>query len=196
MLITLTFYFCIKKKNPSWLYFICSSLLKCNDSVSFLKQIVISNDKLILYNSVEQKRSWGKWSEPPPTTPKTCLRPKKVMLCVWWDWKGVLYYELHLENRTISFAPSLTNWRQPFIKSVRISQQKMHNLPSGYCKIVCFFDDRQRLLKLGWEVLSHLWYSSLDFHLFWYLHNSISGKISVPWKTIERALGTVLCLWR
>ena len=64
----------------------------------------------------------------------------------------------------------------------------MHNLPSGYCKIVCFFDDRQRLLKLGWEVLSHLWYSSLDFHLFWYLHNSISGKISVPWKTIERAL--------
>ena len=52
----------------------------------------------------------------------------------------------------------------------------MHNLPSGYCKIVCFFDDRQRLLKLGWEVLSHLWYSSWDFHLFWYLQNSVSGK--------------------
>ena len=31
-----------------------------NDSVSFLKQIVIGNDKFILYNSVEQKRSWGK----------------------------------------------------------------------------------------------------------------------------------------
>ena len=24
------------------------------------------------------------------------------MLCTWWDWKGVLYYELLLENQTIN----------------------------------------------------------------------------------------------
>ena len=30
------------------------------------------------------------------------LHPKKVMLCIWWDWKGVLYYELLLENRTVN----------------------------------------------------------------------------------------------
>ena len=24
------------------------------------------------------------------------------MLCIWWDWKGVLYYELLLENQTIN----------------------------------------------------------------------------------------------
>ena len=59
------------------------------------------DEKWTLYNNVERKRSWGKRNEPPPTTPKAGLHPKKVMLCIWWDWKGVLYYELLLENQTI-----------------------------------------------------------------------------------------------
>jgi len=33
-------------------------------------------------------------------TPKAGLYPKKVMLCVWWDWKGILYYELLPNNET------------------------------------------------------------------------------------------------
>ena len=53
-------------------------------------------------HNVEWKRSWGKQKEPPPTTPKASLHPKKVMLCIWWDWKGVLYYELLPENQTIN----------------------------------------------------------------------------------------------
>ena len=56
----------------------------------FLKQIVMGDEKWILYNNAEWKRSWGKRNEPPPTTPKASLHPKKVMLCIWWDWKGVL----------------------------------------------------------------------------------------------------------
>ena len=80
----------------------CDSLLKHNENVPFLKQIVTGNEKWILYNNVEQKRSRGKRNEPPLTTPKASLHPKKVMLCTWWDWKGVLYYELLPENQTIN----------------------------------------------------------------------------------------------
>ena len=29
------------------------------------------------HSNVEQKRSWGKWNEPPPTTSKTGLHPNK-----------------------------------------------------------------------------------------------------------------------
>ena len=61
----------------------CDSLCKRNENILFLKQIVTGNEKWILYNSVEQKRSWGKRNEPPPTTPKASLHPKKVMLWIW-----------------------------------------------------------------------------------------------------------------
>ena len=77
----------------------CDSLR--NENIPFLKQIAMGDEKWILYNNVERKRLWGKQKEPPVTTPKASLHPKKVMLCTWWDWKGVLYYELLLENDTI-----------------------------------------------------------------------------------------------
>ena len=60
------------------------------------------DEKWILYNYVERKRLWGKRNEPPPTTPKAGLHPKKVMLCIWWDWKEVLYYELLPEDQMIN----------------------------------------------------------------------------------------------
>ena len=80
----------------------CNSLCKRKENVPFLKQIVTGDEKWILYNNVERKRFWGKRNEPPPTTSKASLHPEKVMLCTWWDWKGVLYYELLPENQTIN----------------------------------------------------------------------------------------------
>ena len=61
----------------------------------------MGHEKWILCNNVKGKRSWGKRNEPPPPTSKADLHPKKVMLCVWWDWEGVFYYELLLGNKTI-----------------------------------------------------------------------------------------------
>ena len=88
---------CIGRQTPNH----CATR-EAHENVSFLKQIVTGKEKWILYNNVEQKRSWGKRNKPPPTTPKAGLHPKKVMLHIWWDWKGVLYYELLLENQTIN----------------------------------------------------------------------------------------------
>ena len=78
----------LSKKIPLDHISTCDSLLKRNENVLFLKQIVMGDEKWILYNNVERERSWGKRNEPPPTTPKAGLHPKKVMLCIWWDWKG------------------------------------------------------------------------------------------------------------
>ena len=36
----------------------CNSLLKCNKNIPFLKQIVMGDEKWILYNNVERKRWW------------------------------------------------------------------------------------------------------------------------------------------
>ena len=50
----------LSKKNLLDCISACDSLLKCNKNVPFLKQIVTGNEKWILYNNVECKRSWGK----------------------------------------------------------------------------------------------------------------------------------------
>ena len=100
----------------------CDSLLKHNENFPFLKQIVMGDEKWILYNNVEWKRSWGKRNEPPPTTPKSGLHPKKVMLCIWWDWKGVLYYERIPENQTINsnkYCSELDRLKAAFTKIIQ-----------------------------------------------------------------------------
>ena len=79
---------------------VCDSLMKRNESVPFLKQIVTSCEKCFFYSSVKWKRPRGEREEP-LIVPKADLHPKKVMLCIWWDWKGVLYYQLFPENQTI-----------------------------------------------------------------------------------------------
>ena len=71
-------------------------------NIPFLKQTMTGKEKWILYNNVEWKGSWGKRKEPPPTIPNASLHPKKVMLCMWWNWKEVLYCELLLEKQIIS----------------------------------------------------------------------------------------------
>jgi len=63
----------------------CDSLFKRNENDPFLKRIISGEEKWIVYINVERKRSWGKRYEPPLTTPKAGLYPKKVMLCIWWD---------------------------------------------------------------------------------------------------------------
>ena len=131
-----------------------------------------------------EERLWGKRNEPPPTTPKASLHPKKVMLCIWWDWKGVLYYELLPENQTIYF----NKYCSQLDKSKAALDKKCPELVNR--KHIIFHQDnarlhvslmtKQKLLQLGWEVLIHLPYSPdiapSDFHLFWCFQNSLNGQ--------------------
>ncbi|KAJ0182783.1 hypothetical protein K1T71_002152 [Dendrolimus kikuchii] len=45
--------------------------------------------------------SWSKVVQASQTVAKPGLTRNKVMLCVWWDWKGIIYYELLPPGRTI-----------------------------------------------------------------------------------------------
>ena len=146
--------------------------------------MVTGDEKWILHNNVKWKRQWGKRNEQPPTTPEAGLHPKKVMLCIWWDWKGVLYYELLLENQTIN-----SNKHCSQLDQLKAALDKKHPELANRKRIIFHQDTarprvslmtRQKLLQLGWEVLIHPPYSPdiapLDFHLFQPLQNSLSGK--------------------
>ena len=99
-------------------------------------------------------------------------------------WKGVLYYELLLENQKINSNKYCSQLDQ--LKAVL--DEKHLELVNRKCIIFHYDNARphvslmtmQKLLQLGWEVLIHLPYSpdiaTLDFHLFQSLQNSLNGK--------------------
>ena len=80
----------------------CDLHLKRNEFDHFFKRIITGDKKLIIYNNVVQKVSWSKHDEPPQTTSKAELHQKKIMLPVWWDWKGVVFFDLLPRNQTIN----------------------------------------------------------------------------------------------
>ena len=103
---------------------------------------------------------------------------------MWWDWKGVLYYELLPENQTINsnkycsqlaqLKATLHEKRLELVNRKGIIFHQDNARPHGYLMT------KQKLLQLVWEVLIHLLCSSditpSYFHLFWSLQNSLNGK--------------------
>ena len=142
-----------------------------------------STEKWILYNNVEQKRSWGKWNKPPPTTPKAGLHPKKVMLCVRWDWKEVLYYELLPENQKISsnkycsqlhqLKAALNEKRLELVNRKRIIFHQGNSRPHASLMTGknCY-----NLAGKFWFIRHIHQISPSDFHLFQSLQTSLIGK--------------------
>ena len=49
-----------------------------------------------------RKKSYVKPGQPVKSTAKPNIHGAKVMLCIWWDQKGVLYYELLKPGTTIN----------------------------------------------------------------------------------------------
>ena len=78
------------------------SLLAHNKHEPFLKRLVTGDEKWILYENPEWKRSWSQRNQPSQHCAKPGLHPRKVLLCVWWDYKGILYSELLSSGDTIN----------------------------------------------------------------------------------------------
>ena len=97
------------------------------------------------------------------------------MLCVWWDQKGVVYYELLNPGETVNtkrYQQQLIDLNRSLLKKRPEYQKRQHkviflhdNAPSHMAKPV-----RDTLGALSWEVLPHAAYSPdlapSDYHLF------------------------------
>ena len=79
----------------------CESLLNRNKIDPFLKWMVTGDEKWVTYDNVKRKRSWSKSGEAAQTVAKPGLTARKVLLCVWWDWRGIIHYELLPYGQTL-----------------------------------------------------------------------------------------------
>ncbi|GFW99112.1 histone-lysine N-methyltransferase SETMAR [Trichonephila clavipes] len=153
---------------------IYEALVKRNEIDPFLKREVTEGEKWVTCDNIVRKRLGSKRGEAAQMVAKPALTIRKVLLCIWWDWKGIIYYELLRYGQTLNSDI----YCQPLDRLKLVIDQKRPELANR--RGVAFHQDnarphtsvvtRQKLWELGWEVLRHPPYSPdlapSDYHLF------------------------------
>jgi histone-lysine N-methyltransferase SETMAR len=69
----------------------------------FIKRIVTCHEKWIYLNNPDLQKQWlDRGQLPVPVAKRERPSKKKVLLCVWWNYEGLIYYELVPVGRTIN----------------------------------------------------------------------------------------------
>ena len=150
-------------------------LLTRHNRKGFLHRIVTGDEKWIYYVNPKKKKSWGPPGHASTSTAKRNIHGKKLMLCIWWDQLGVVYYELLKPNETITGAL----YRTQLMRLSRVHKEKRAHYYSRHDKVILLHDNarphvaapvKTYLETLNWEVLSHPPYSPdiapSDFYIF------------------------------
>lgn len=175
---------------------VCSALIARHKINPFLDRLITGDEKWIKYDNVVRKRAYCLPVQPSPSIAKPNIHVQKRMLCIWWDKRGPVHYELLPKGETITadvYCAQLS----------RLSQKIMDTRPViGNRKGVILQHDnarphvamtvRQKLVQLGWEVLPHPPYSPdiapSDYHLFRSLQHFLDGRSFSAEEDIESAL--------
>lgn len=163
---------------------ICLSLLNRHKQKSFLHRIVTGDEKWIYFDNPSRKRSWVNPGEPSTSMPKRNIHDHKVLLCIWWDMQGVLYYELLQPGQTVTaqrYSQQLRRLKEELIKKRPLVASKQN-------KVILLHDNarphvalqtRETLMEFQWEVLQHPAYSPdvapSDYHLFRSMQHGLAG---------------------
>ena len=122
--------------------------------------------------------------QPAKSTAKHNIHGAKVMLCIWWDQKGVLYYELLKPDKTINGE----RYRTQLIRLKRAIAEKRPEYAIRHEAIIFHHDNARPHKAIAvknyfensrWEVLPHPPYSPdvapSDYHFFWSTQNALTG---------------------
>lgn len=165
----------LKPRDVERRFLTCKLLLQRQKRKGFLHRIVTGDEKWIHYDNPKRKKSWGKPGHASTPSAKPNIHGSKLLLCIWWDQQGVIYYELLKPNETI------TGDRYQ-LQLMRLSQALKEKRPlyeQKHDKVILLHDNarphvakpvKTYLETLQWEVLPHPPYSPdialSDFHLF------------------------------
>jgi len=164
---------------------ICRSLLDQAANSSFLDNLITGDEKWVHYDNPGRRGQWLLPGEVGIPAKRARLTPKKIMLCVWWNRRGIIYYEFLQRNTTINSASYSLQ-----LEKVQDALRKSGQIPSGRRKILFLQDNArahvaaatmEKIRVLRWKALPHPAYSPdlapTDYHLFRSMQHALAGKI-------------------
>ena len=163
----------------------CISNMARYKKKDFLWKIVTGDEKWIYYDNPTNKKQWLSPCQSATASPKPDIHRKKVMLCVWWDIKGIIYYELLEPKQTINaerYSQQLRRLNEKIL-------EKRSGPGHGNRKVILLHDNarphvamktKETIIDLGWEVMSHPAYSPdlapSHYHLFRSMEHFLRDK--------------------
>jgi transposase len=165
----------LKPRDIERRFFTCEQLLQRHKRKGFLHRIVTGDEKWIHYDNPERKKSWVKRGQPSTSKAKPNIHGSKLMLCIWWDQLGAVYYELLQPNESITGA----RYRTQLMRLSQALKEKRPQYVERHDKVILQHDNarphvaqpvKTYLETLNWEILPHPPYSPdiapSDYHLF------------------------------
>ncbi|CAK9803711.1 Mariner Mos1 transposase [Anthophora quadrimaculata] len=142
---------------------------------SFLHRIVTGDEKWIYFENPKRKRSWVTRGEPATSTARPNRYGRKTLLCVWWDQKGVIHYELLKPGETVNTE----RYRQQMIDLSQALSSKRPEYQERQHKVILLHDNapahtarqvKETIKAFNWEIIPHAAYSPdlapSDYYLF------------------------------
>jgi len=168
---------------------ICSQNLESHRNFDWLTNLLTGDEKWVCYKNHSRKRQWlGKGEVGIPDTIE--LRPKKIMICVWWGVRGIVHWEILPNNQTIN--------GQTYCKQLERVAEKLKGIQDR----VYFLHDnakphiakvtKEKLMNLGWQMVPHPAYSPdiapSDYHLFHSMEHFLDDTKFIDEDEIKRSI--------
>ena len=129
---------------------------------------------------MKQRKEWVAPGDMPKPRVKPDLHSRKTMICIWWDWEGIMHWEMLERNATVN--------KELYIAQLRVNEAIRLKRPHQQGQTILLHDNvrphvpqvvKATLQELEWKVLQHLPYSldlaPTDYYLFCYLSNHMKG---------------------
>ena len=158
-----------------------SILLSKSKTSGFWDSILTSDETWLPYENVQLHGQWADRGQPGVPTPQPPIHGKKVMVCVWWNTRGVVHFEVLDQGDTVKarlYAEQLGRVDRALRKK-RIDSSGIRflhdNARPHVAKIV-----HKKIARLGWELLPHPPYSPdiapSDYSLFRSMKQAVAGE--------------------
>lgn len=164
---------------------ICKELLKNPFDSRFTKRIVTSDEKWIYFTNPDTSNQWLDIGQTAFPVVKHQRFERKVMLCVWWNYEGVIHFELIPNGKSIDSKLYSSQLHRMYEKLKEkypsLVNRKRVLLQQDNAKPHTAIRTKKKIVELeGIELLPHPAYSPdlapSDYYLFRSLAHFLRGR--------------------